>query len=118
MKFRERRGGLTESMATLVEVDSKRALVAHIQKLLAPYRVKVTDEDVAANLYGSSGDARIGWEKVYIVTVKGCGVIGFSDSAIEPATEKASDPPAGGVKARRPRRPSQTSNAKTPRPRR
>jgi hypothetical protein len=105
MRFREHRGGLAESMETMVVVDGKKGLVAHIQKLLKPYSVTVIDSDVAASLYGSSGDARIGWEKVYIVTVKGYGVIGFSDSAIEPEPEKASYRPDGAAKVRRPRRP-------------
>ena len=100
MKFREHRGGLAESMETLVEVDSKRALVAHIQKLLSPYRVTVADDDVQASLYGSSGDGRIGWEKVYVVTVNGYGVIGFSDGPVEPESGK----PVAAVKARRRRK--------------
>jgi hypothetical protein len=101
MKFREHRGGLAESMETLVEVDSKLALVVYIQNLLAPYRVTVAYEDVVSTLYGSSGDARIGWEKVYIVTVKGYGVIGFSDAPIEPEKEKVADQIRADVKAQR-----------------
>lgn len=100
MRFREHRGGLAESMDTLIEVDSKRALVAHIQGLLAPYRVIVTDGDVSAALYGSSGDARIGWARVYVVTVRGYGVIGFSDGPIE----SESDKPVAAVRARRRRK--------------
>lgn len=105
MRFREHRGGLAESMETMVVVDGKKGLVAHIQKLLKPYSVAVADSDVAASLYGSSGDQRIGWEKVYVVTVKGYGVIGFSDSAIESEPEKVSGRPDGAAKVRRPRRP-------------
>jgi hypothetical protein len=88
MKFREHKGSLDVSMRTLIEFDSKRALVTHIQNLLAPYRVTVSPDDIKASLYGSSGDARIGWEKTYIVTVKGYGVIGFSDAPIDPEIKK------------------------------
>ena len=105
MRFREHRGGLAESMETQVVVDGRKGLVAHIQKLLKPFSVDVKDADVAASLYGSSGDGRIGWEKVYIVSVKGYGVIGFSDSAIEQESEKALYRPDGAAKVRRPRRP-------------
>jgi hypothetical protein len=80
VKFREHRGGLAESMATLVNCDGRAALVTHIQHLLECYGLKVTDSDVKVTIYGTSGDARIGWEKVYVVTVQGYGVIGFADS--------------------------------------
>lgn len=99
MKFREHRGSLYDSMATLVVVDGKKGLVAHIKKLLKSY-IDVSSSDVLVSLYGSSGDARIGWEKVYIVTVKGYGVIGFSDGPVEPESGK----PVAAVKARRRRK--------------
>jgi hypothetical protein len=105
MKFREHRSNLAESMATLVEFQDKQALVAHIRYLLHPYNLDVTAKDVAARLYSTSGDSRIGWEKVYVVTVDGYGVIGFSNAAIEPESGTVSDRPRGAAKGRGRRHP-------------
>lgn len=83
LKFREHRGGLAESMATVIEVPDRAALVAHVKKMLAPFYF---GGDIEAGLnvepYGCSGlpllDLRIGWQ-TYIVTLKGYGVLGFTD---------------------------------------
>jgi hypothetical protein len=105
MKFREHRGNLAESMETMVEFQDKQALVAHLRYLLRPFNFRVEDKDVAARLYSTSGDQRIGWEKVYVVTVHGYGVVGFSDSPIEPEQGTVSGRPRGGAKGRGRRRP-------------
>lgn len=77
MKFREHRGGLDESMKTVVELGGRADMVKHIHDLLWPWGLDVQDGDVVASSYG--GDARIGWKEVYIVVVTGYGVVGFTD---------------------------------------
>jgi hypothetical protein len=86
VKFRQHRGGLAESMQTVVEIKDRAALVAYAFKLLAPFYFR--EEDVAAGLnvepYGCQAggppmyDKRTGWH-TYIVTLKGYGVLGFTD---------------------------------------
>jgi hypothetical protein len=105
MKFREHKGNLAESMETLVEFQDKQALVAHLRYLLRPFNFHVASKDVAARLYSTSGDKRIGWEKVYVVTIHGYGVIGFCNEAIEPGSETVSDQPRGAAKGPGRRRP-------------
>lgn len=78
MLFREHRGLLDESMETVVELDSRDALVSHIDKLLSPYGKKVTNDMVDIAPYGY--DIRIGWN-TFIVKVKNYGVMGFINSA-------------------------------------
>lgn len=80
MKFREHRGGLIESMATVIEMADRAALVAYIARQLEPFHF--TAAEVAAGLevekYGSGIDERIGWD-THIVTLKRYGVLGFTD---------------------------------------
>lgn len=79
MKFREHRGGLAESMETVVNLVGRKELVEHTHKLLWLWGVDVRDEDVKVEKYTDNGDARIGWSEVYIVTLTGYGVVGFTD---------------------------------------
>lgn len=82
MKFREHRGALADSMKTLVELPDRVALVEHCRKLLAPFRFQFDAATLEVQPYGiGRGDDRIGWKKIYIVTIKGYGVIGFTDGA-------------------------------------
>ena len=76
MKFREHRGGLTESMATVVDVDGKTALIALMRDRLKPYNFTFEDADLTVEPYVF--DERIGWD-TYIVSIKGYGVAGFTD---------------------------------------
>lgn len=84
MKFREHRGGLAESMATVIDVADRAALVAVIERLLAPFHFTRAQIDAGLNVepYGCSGlpllDLRNGW-RTYIVTLYEYGVIGFTD---------------------------------------
>lgn len=80
MKFREHRGGLNESMMTLVELPDRPALVAHVEKLLRPYYFQEVDSRLRVDPYGR--DTRIGWENLHIVILKGYGVVGFTDGPL------------------------------------
>lgn len=79
MRFREHRGGLSESMKTIIEVADQAALLDHIRKLAQPWPTfpPVTPKTVHIKPYG--WDGRIGWE-TYIVTLDGYGVLGFTDA--------------------------------------
>jgi len=81
MKFREHRGGLIESMETLVDLPDRTALIDHCRKLLAPFKfefnataLKVTPYFVMDGNTILRGNDRIGWKEVYIVTIDGYGV--------------------------------------------
>jgi hypothetical protein len=80
MKFREHRGGLAESMITMVEVPDVPSLIAHIRQLLSRYVFEFPDDAVHIRLYLDTVDKRIGWKKTYIVTIDKYGVIGWTDS--------------------------------------
>lgn len=79
MKFREHRGGLAESMATVVELPDRAALLEHCRTLLAcwPIAPPVTDEALQVGGHVIF-DARTGWH-THIVLLKGLGVLGFTD---------------------------------------
>jgi hypothetical protein len=76
MKFREHRGSLAASMATVVALDGTRAdLARHLRRILDPFFC-FTDDDITVKPYAF--DLRVGWD-THIVTVRGYGVAGFSD---------------------------------------
>ena len=80
MKYRDHRGGLAESMATVVHLDPTiEALAAHLSG--GPLGPEVIHpEDVKVEPYGY--DARTGWA-THIVTVNGA-VRGFTDCRAHP----------------------------------
>lgn len=79
--YRERKGGLAESMKTLDFFTSKQALIDKIQSDLDVYGKGVYDaSEIEFKPYGF--DARIGWD-VYLVTLKGYGVLGFTDGPVD-----------------------------------
>lgn len=80
MKFREHRGGLAESMETTIELEDRAALIAHCRALLDQWYFSFRDEDLSVEPYGR--DERIGWD-THIVTIKGYGVMGFTDGGAE-----------------------------------
>ncbi len=84
-KFREHRGGLAESMETVVEVETKADLAAHMRSKLAPFGFNFEDADLMVKPYGENGlpmhDERIGWD-TYVVTIEGYGVAGFTNGAL------------------------------------
>jgi hypothetical protein len=79
MLFREHRGGLAESMKTVVTLDDRARLVAYVQDKLRCYCMDVKPEQVHVIPY--CYDDRIGWD-TYIVTVDGYGVFGMTDSPV------------------------------------
>jgi hypothetical protein len=74
MQFREIRGGIAESMKTVVKLRSRDELVEHCKKLFAFY---VSELEISA--YCLERDNRIGWDCTYTVEVKGFGILGFTD---------------------------------------
>lgn len=82
MKFREHRSTVDESMKTLVELEGWEALIQHCRDILArqPVPVVVTTDLLKVELYSDFPDTQSGWSRTYIVTVRGWGVVGFTDS--------------------------------------
>lgn len=78
MKFRHHRGGLKESMKTLVTLEDRNALVQHLREYFKEWFDVVPDK-VKLERYGDGPDTRIGWDKVFIVTIDGFGPVGFTD---------------------------------------
>jgi hypothetical protein len=77
MKFREHRGGLGESMATVIELPAEHAaLVAHCAMLLDKWYFEFKPEELHVEPYAF--DPRISWDS-YIVTIDRYGVMGFTD---------------------------------------
>lgn len=78
MKYREHRGGLSDSMATMVEVNGLQGLLWHLSKRAETYPSfpVVSEKTVHIEPYGF--DDRIGWD-THIVTLDGYGVLGFTD---------------------------------------
>jgi hypothetical protein len=76
MLFREHRGGLDESMATVVTLNGWDDLVAYVQKELLPFCMDVKPEQI--HVKPLCYDQRIGWD-TYIVTVDDYGVFGMTD---------------------------------------
>lgn len=81
MKFRQHRGGsLKSSMETLVEVENQEALQKHIDFIYANVLGFPWKTPIKISLYINWLDARVGWQKTYVVVVDGWGPIGFTDS--------------------------------------
>jgi hypothetical protein len=81
MKFREHRGGLAESMETVVEVANRVELIIHLAHLMERYPGTVVDfQKIKIEPYGG-WDERIGWD-TYIVTLEGYGVLGFTNGPL------------------------------------
>lgn len=83
MKFREHRGGLSESMGTTVELDTKEDFLKHIEKLA---RQIVPKDDFTVSFEQYAFDSRINWN-TWIVMLEGHGVLGIMDGPI-PASWK------------------------------
>lgn len=76
MKFREHRGTLDDSMATVVDLPDREALIAHCWTLLGPFKHLFKEADLKVKPYCM--DQRIGWN-THIVTLANYGVLGFTD---------------------------------------
>lgn len=80
MKFREQRGGFSESMATITEIPpTKEALVTLLNlRCVVSYTIKDPD---CVTVYGYGGvDSRCGWD-THLVVVEGKAV-GFTDGPL------------------------------------
>jgi len=84
MKFRQHRGSLADSMATVVELRDRAALAEYCRELLRPYAFEFPDE--ALKIVPYSSDARIGWDPQSLVTIEGYGVMGMTDSSPDQLT--------------------------------
>lgn len=86
IKFREQRGGLTESMETIVEIEpTHAALVEHLQKLFSSTGEDITKESVISKRYGEF-DTRIGWDTYVVLLKKSDGydwIMGFHDGPLQ-----------------------------------
>jgi hypothetical protein len=82
MKYRDHRGGLAESLETMVDLPATRAaLIAHLATTW-PFSCGLALDDLTIERYHESGDERIGWKEVWIVALPGFGVIGFTDGGL------------------------------------
>lgn len=79
MKFREHRGGLKESMETMVELKDRAALLEYCIKALGDFRFSFPPEALHIKPY--SYDDRIDWD-THIVSIDGYGVVGFTDGPV------------------------------------
>jgi hypothetical protein len=84
MKLREHRGGLAESMDTVVEISPTiEAVTRHVNRVLEAFGVTVQPQAVHVREYGAAGpDKRNGWKQTFIVTVDDYGVFGFCDQDV------------------------------------
>ncbi len=83
-RFREHRGGLADSMETMVELTTMEELKSHVKKLLWQFDVPANNlrfDDIQVKPYGCHcwPDERIGWAETWVVTMPGYGVLGFTD---------------------------------------
>jgi hypothetical protein len=76
-KFREHRGTFVDSMATMVELPDRAALVRHCQDLLAPFGFTFDRDQLHVSFY--SPDRRVDWEENWIILIDGYGPIGYID---------------------------------------
>lgn len=78
MLFREHRGSLEDSMTTVIELKDRKDLIAHCDRIFPDCR-PIQSDHLQFTACGS--DERIGWNETYIVTLRGWGVLGFTNSA-------------------------------------
>jgi hypothetical protein len=83
-RFREHRGGLAESMETMVYMTTMAELKAHCRQKLWNFDVPENNlrfDEIKVEPYGTHcwPDERIGWLETWIVTMPGYGVLGFTD---------------------------------------
>jgi hypothetical protein len=86
MKYREHRGGLAESMATVIELADKAALIKYLRMSFDAWNKQVPglehnfpridDDTVKVEKYHY--DERIKWD-THIVTIEKFGPVGFTD---------------------------------------
>ena len=84
MKFRPVRGGLDTSMKELREVNNICDLMLAILDTNKGFITSLFESDIKVEAYGpwTWPDRRIGWEKTFLVTVKG-NPVGYTDGPLE-----------------------------------
>ena len=80
MRFREHRGSLNESLKTVVTLKNRAALVRYCQRLLRSFCFQFAASALHISKYDLCHDKRADWNRTYIVTIDGYGVMGFTDS--------------------------------------
>jgi len=87
MKLREHRGGLAESMETVIDIPpTLEALKIAINNAFSEYDVpEITADMITVKPYGF--DERIGWD-THIVIIADCSVYGFTDGPLSQLTDE------------------------------
>lgn len=81
--YRQQRGGLMESLATRIRVNSLRDIFDFEQARDASI-LQLNFEDLECRYYAA--DTRVPeWSDIWIVTAKGAGVLGFTNGPVEGA---------------------------------
>lgn len=82
MKLREHRGSLEESLGTSIELpNTMEALIAALRQSIQMPNLEITKDTVHVQWYAY--DPRLDPPDVWIVTIKGYGVYGFTDSDVK-----------------------------------
>lgn len=83
MRFRENRRTLAESMETVIDIPNRRALTDWARGKLKPWGFNFADDALRVEPY-SGDDDRVypTWRDTHIVTVDGCGVLGFTEGPV------------------------------------
>lgn len=77
MKYRDHRGGLKESMETVIEVHNVQEIIDHLNRIYESTGMIVEEVKFGANIF----DERTGWDTYYVLqrfkgedkfTVAGC----------------------------------------------
>ena len=85
MKFRPVRGGLTESMGEMREINNVRELMLAILDTNGGLIDTIFESHIKVEAYAPWAwpDTRIGWNQTYLVTVKGVGPVGYTNGPLE-----------------------------------
>ena len=78
VEFREHKGMLADSMATVVEIKDKADLIEYIKKMLSKWNFNLIIDDETVKVEFYAYDKRINWN-AYVITLKGYGVLGFTN---------------------------------------
>lgn len=80
-QYRDHRGGLSDSMATVQQFQTKAELIDYLQQdLYQFFPGKYDVSKIEIKYYGY--DQRIGWDS-YIVLLPSFGVLGFTDREVK-----------------------------------
>ena len=85
MKIRAHRGGLSESMKTVAEIEpTAKAVAEHVTcSWKGSPNSQISPDMVRVEKYGNGIDLRIGWD-THIVLIEGQGPFGFTDGPLTP----------------------------------